>query len=131
MDNSIPILILLAFPLFFITLWVVIAWSLKKASGMGKEITDERGLRLEQSSWGTAVINGVNASNCARVAKYELGYQIEMMKIFGGGKLWLPAEAISIESETPRRFLFPEKKVIRSENNKIVLWGRLCKTIRN
>ena len=96
---------------------------------MQKEITEQRGLKINTSSWGTAVINGVNARNCVRVVQYEFGYQIEMMKIFGGGKLWLPAEEITIEDETERRFLFPATQVIISGENKITLYGKLTQAI--
>ena len=103
---------------------------LRKKSGMNKEITAQKGLKMNQSGWGTAVINGVSARNCVRVVQYEFGYQIEMMKIFGGGKLWLPSEEITIKEETERRFLFPATQVIISGENKVTLYGRLTQVIK-
>jgi len=128
MDN-ITLIILLAFPILFTGLWIGVILLLRKKSGMQKEIIAERGLRLSESGWGSAIINGVNANHCARVAQYEFGYQIEMMWIFGSGKLWLPANEMTIEKETGRRLLFPASKVIRYGNNKIKLYGRLSQAI--
>ncbi len=72
-------------------IWLLVVRRLKRKSRMQHAVPVEgtAGAQVGASQWGSACINGVHARNAARVIEHEKGYVIEVMRIFGGGKLWV------------------------------------------
>jgi hypothetical protein len=125
MDNPV-ILVLLLFPVTFGTLWFAIVTILKKVSGMGTTFDVASRQLLRQSSWGSAVINGINARNCLQISEYADGYLLRMPWVFGGGQLWLPKTDLEVGEEKPRQFFFPRRRVLRSGANNVTVYGHLA-----
>jgi hypothetical protein len=114
------------FPFFFVGMWLVVARFLRSMSGMTDQLEVDPGPQLRSSGWGSASINGVTASNCAKIQEYQDGFVVRMMWIFGGGVLWLPKAFLRVSEKRPRRFIVPRSRILISGMNQVILYGKLA-----
>jgi len=112
-------------------MWLIIVTALQKLSKMTKSVVIDTDEPSRLSKWGSGEINGVGFKGSLRVARYQHGYLLETMKIFGGGKLWLAKDEISIESKLAANLLRPRRLKIRCGDNQIVLHDHLIDEIND
>ena len=113
----------------FVGMWLFITRVLRGMCRMTSDLDFMPGPLLRESPWGSARINGVNASNCIKLAEYDDGWLLRIMPIFGRGKLWLPKQTIQIGNLDPGGFLAPKHRTIISGDHQIRLMGRLAEFI--
>src|SRR4051812_999306 len=83
-------LLLAFFPIFFVTMWLLVVTILRLAAKMTRTIDVDTGPMIRESGWGSGKLNWVNANNCLKLAEHENGWMLRTMWVLGGGKLWLP-----------------------------------------
>lgn len=118
-------------PLFVVGGWFVVTTVLRKMARMTKDLGLETGSPIRCSGWGSASINGVGCQNIVKMQEHEEGYLVRTMWIFGGGKLWLPKNALRIGELKPSQFFIPQSRVIISELNQVILYGKLADFIQD
>jgi hypothetical protein len=119
------ILFLVLFPI----IWFVGIAQMRNKMGMTKELMDHTGSLIRESGWGSANVNGVSLQNCVKVLEYTNGYELRVMGIFGGGKLWLPKNSTSVAAISEQSFFKPQKVTIHSGKNSVFLFGKLTKYV--
>jgi len=97
---------IIIFFVFFIGMWIFVAFMLRSISGMNKKLDIEMGEYIRKSPWGSGSINGMSASGCLIVVKYQNGWLFRIMLVFGGGKLWIPDDNMKIGELDEVGFLF-------------------------
>lgn len=80
---------LLVFGVPFALMWFLATRYLRSRARMNEVIDGDLGPRIRTSKWGSAVINGVPASNCVKIEEYADGWVLRLMPLLGGGRLWL------------------------------------------
>jgi hypothetical protein len=124
--NTFATVLSFAFPILFVGMWLTVMTILRNLSGMAKTLDVVTGDPLRRSRWGSASINGVNASNCVKLEEYPEGFVVRMMWMFGGGRLWLPKAGLQVGDELPKRFFVARRRTLISGINQVILFGRLA-----
>ena len=115
-----------AFFVIFAVIWYGAVRLISRMARMDREIRAVKGPLLRESGWGSALVNGVSARGCVKAAVYENGILLSLMPLFGGGHLWLPNEAISVESSSPRRWwIVPARRTLRCGDHRVTVYGAL------
>ena len=108
-------------------MWFALTRMFNSWLGLRTSLDGRTGAFVSQTSWGSAKINGYNASGCVRLLVYENGFALKMMPIFGGGLLWIPKDRYSVICIRPMRYLL-QLRVDLELNGKIIrLFGALAK----
>jgi hypothetical protein len=110
--------------------WFIVTTMLRNMAGMSKRLEVEPGPEIRSSGWGSAKINGIGCKNCVKIQEHESGYVVRMMWISGGGKLWLPKPLTRVGELKASNLLFPRSRILISETNQVILYGRLADFIR-
>jgi len=120
---------LFGFFFLFGLIWFLITTLLRKLAKMSKDFNVATGAHIKESGWGSMKVNGVTVRNCAKICEYQNGYMIRVMRIFGGGLLWLPKEQIT-KSDIESKGFFQQKSIeISCNGNNVVLYGVLAEFI--
>ena len=100
------------FVCLFATLWFIVGWILRRKMRMTSKPppASTTGNKLSQSSWGSALVNGVGCNNCLKIVWFENGILLRMMPIFGRGSLWLPGDQIEFGELEETQFLWIRSK---------------------
>lgn len=106
-------------------IWLFATTQLRNKMGMVKEISKDAGALIRQSGWGSANINGVSLQNCVKVLVYTNGYELRVMGLFGGGKLWLPKNNTAVVGAAEKSFFSEKKVTVQSGQNCVLLYGKL------
>ena len=126
LGQVIPLFVVIPFFIVFILIWIFVVKILRQSSWMTKVIGHEPGQVIKKSRWGTAQINGVTMRGCARVVEYNEGWVVEVMSIFGGGRLWLPKQGISELSRSERSAFKTNRVTMDCLNHRVELFGHLA-----
>jgi len=129
MDAEITIVVIILASV--VLLMVAIGRYITKKANLVREITEHTGPKISSSGWyGRADINGMSFKNSIKVIHYEQGYVIKLFPIWGGGKLWMPKNELSIiEQTTDSLFTFNNSISIKSGDNAVLLYGKLAEQI--
>ena len=120
----------LVIAVLFPVLWLIATKQIREMARMEKCIDSDISRSISTSRWGSSLVNGVQFAGCSRIHRLDDGYVIEVMRIFGGGKLWLPRSAINNASRFPKKsFLSQSGVVISWESHQVTLYGTLASQI--
>ena len=98
-------------------------------AGMKKELDVETGLMIRESSWGSATINGISLSKCAKIIEYSDGWVFKAGKAFGGGLLWMPKRTTTIGEVQKGGIFIPSYQILKDEENIVRVFGKLSNFI--
>jgi hypothetical protein len=121
-----PLWFIPLFVLSFIGIWFLVTRVLRVKSGMGTVLNVEPGRQLRESNWGSAVINGVRARNCVKLIEYIEGWELRMMSMLGGGRLWIPKEDVHLSAPEQRDLFGQRMRTITSGEHTVRLIGGLA-----
>ena len=121
------------FPLLFLLLfagfWRLVVRSLRRMARMHRELPGDPGPPLRASRWGSGMVNGVSFQNCLKVSEHAAGWQLRTMRLFGGGRLWLPHAAVRVGELVPRRWLVPAHRTLVAGEEHVRLFGPLAEFV--
>ncbi|MFG1498201.1 hypothetical protein ABMA57_16325 [Saccharospirillum sp. HFRX-1] len=119
--------ILIAGSTVMLITWLMAMKFIPKLTGMTKDLPDGIGVPKDESGWGTAYVNGPKFSGCVKLVVFDNGFVVRAMPIFGGMKLWLPADSIKILSQKmDGRSILPRYIEFSSHGNYIKLYDGLA-----
>jgi hypothetical protein len=108
-------------------MWFAVTRMFNSWLGLRTKLCESTGAFVSQTSWGTASINGYNASGCVRLLVYENGYALKIMPIFGGGLLWIPKDRYSVIGIRPKKYILQLRVDLDLNGKTIRLFGALAK----
>ena len=104
-----------------LVLWPLTAVWMVKRMRMSFTASEGTGGLLNESSWGSATINGTSMSNCVKLVQYENGWMVKMMPVFLGGKLWFPLTTIEIGPMETSKSTRGRYRTLKSGNHQVEL----------
>lgn len=108
-----------------IFIWFLVMHILMGKSQMTKVLDVETGALLATSRWGNGTINGVFFNNSLKVLSYEKGYELRVIWIFGGARLWLPTVGMKVSLKQKSSFIRSQWIEIQSDTHEVLVKGRL------
>ena len=124
------LIIIIAFPILFLGMWLLITRTLMSLAGFSKDIDFESlGALVKPYGTGSVRIGLISFNNCVVVDRYEAGYLLRLWKIVGGGKRVILFSQITTIVERPYLLFMTSRVFELTKGKRMRFYGSVAKKI--
>ena len=118
------------FAFLFVAMWSMASRHLLEQARMVKDLGFDPGAALRVSDWGSGWVNGVPMQRCVKVQEHVDGWLIRVLPLFGGGKLWLPRQSLTISALSGGNSIFARPtRTLTCDGHEVRLYGGLAQFV--